>query len=98
MIDTITQDTFTDAMTKKGFGFSYEGANALFDYLEDLENDTETKINFDPIAFRCEYHEFEDLEEARDNYSNDFDTLDELRDRTTVIEIPKSKRLIIQAY
>ena len=97
MIDTITQDTFTDAMTQKGFGFSYEGANALFDYLEDLENDTETKINFDPIAFRCEYDEYESLKEVQENYQ-DIKSLDDLRDNTTVIEIPETKRLIIQAY
>ena len=95
MIDTITQNTFTDAMIKNGF--SYEGSNALFDYLEDLENDTETKINFDPIAFRCEYDEYESLKEVQENYQ-DIKSLDDLRDNTTVIEIPETKRLIIQAY
>ena len=96
MKDTITEYTFTDTMIKHGF--SYEGTKALFEHLEQYEQDCDHELEFDPIAFRCEYHEFEDLEEARDNYSNDFNTLDELRDRTTVIEIPKSKRLIIQAY
>jgi len=97
MIDTITQDTFTDAMTKKGFGFSYEGANALFDYLEDLENDTETKIEFDPIAFRCDFTEYENLKEIQDNYQ-DIKNIDDLENNTTVIQVPNTKKIIIQNY
>jgi len=97
MIDTITQDTFTDAMTKKGFGFSYEGANALFDYLEDLENDTETKINFDPIAFRCDFTEYENLKEIQKHYQ-DIKNIDDLENNTTVIQVPNTKKIIIQNY
>ena len=97
MIDTITQDTFTDAMTKKGFGFSYEGANALFDYLENLENDTETKIEFDPIAFRCDFTEYENLKEIQDNYQ-DIKNIDDLENNTTVIQVPNTKKIIIQNY
>jgi len=97
MIDIITQDTFTDAMTKKGFGFSYEGANALFDYLEDLENDTETKIDFDPIAFRCDFTEYENLKEIKEHYQ-DIKNIDDLKNNTTVIQVPNTKKIIIQNY
>jgi hypothetical protein len=97
MIDTITQDTFTDAMTQKGFGFSYEGANALFNYLEDLENDTDTKIEFDPIAFRCDFTEYENLKEIQDNYQ-DIKNIDDLENNTTVIQVPNTKKIIIQNY
>ena len=31
MKDTITQSQFTDAMTQKDHGFSYDGAKALFE-------------------------------------------------------------------
>ena len=81
MIDTITQNTFTDAMIKNGF--SYEGTIALFDYLEELENDTETKIEFDPVSLRCEYDEYENLKEVQENIKDkiihisfDIDVLD----------------------
>jgi len=95
MIDTITQNTFTDAMIKNGF--SYEGTIALFNYLEELENDTETKIEFDPVSLRCEYDEYKNLKEVQENY-NDITSLEDLRNNTTVIEIPNSEKLIIQAY
>ena len=95
MIDTITQNTFTDAMIKNGF--SYEGSNALFDYLEDLENDTETKIDFDPIAFRCDFTEYENLKEIKEHYQ-DIKNINDLENNTTVIKVPNTRKIIIQNY
>jgi len=95
MKDTITEHTFTDEMIKHGF--SYEGTKALFEYLEQLEQDCDQEIEFDPIAFRCDFDEYENLKEIQENYE-DIKDLDDLRDHTTVIEIPNTERLIIQAY
>jgi len=95
MRDTVTQDTFTDTMIKHGF--SYEGTKALFDHLEQYEQDCDQELEFDPIAFRCEYDEYESLKEVKENYQ-DIKSLDDLRNHTTVIEIPNTDRLIIQAY
>ena len=97
MKDTITQSQFTDAMTQKDHGFSYDGAKALFEHLTQYEADCDQELEFDPIAFRCEYDEYENLKEVQDNY-NDIETLKDLRNNTTVIEIPNSEKLIIQAY
>jgi len=97
MKDTITQYTFTDAMTKKGFGFSYEGANALFEYLEQYEQDLDTELDFDPIAFRCEYVEYDNFTDIKKEY-NDIRNMKDLERNTTVIQVPNSKKLIIQAY
>ena len=95
MRDTVTEYTFTDTMIKHGF--SYEGTKALFDHLEQYEQDCDQELEFDPIAFRCEYNEYESLKEVKENYQ-DIKSLDDLRNHTTVIEIPNSKRLIVQAY
>ncbi len=78
-------------------GFSYEGSKALFDYFEQYEEDCDTEIEFDPIAFRCDFTEYENLKEVKENYQ-DIKNLDDLRDHTTVIEIPNTEKLIIQAY
>ena len=78
-------------------GFSYEGSKALFDYFEQYEEDCETEIEFDPIAFRCDFTEYENLKEVKENYQ-DIKNLDDLRDHTTVIEIPNTEKLIIQPY
>ncbi len=92
---TISIFQFRDDMV--GDSFSYEGVNTLFDYLEDYEEDCGEEIEYDPTAFRCEFTEYENIEEVKKNY-NDIETLDELKDRTTVLEIPNSERLIIQDF
>ena len=95
MKDTVTEHTFTDEMIKHGF--SYEGTKALFQYLEQYEQDCDHELEFDPIAFRCEYDEYKNLEEIKENYQ-DIETLEDLQNNTSVIEIPNTDRLIIQAY
>ena len=97
MKDTITQSQFVDEMSKKDHGFSYEGAKALFEYLTQYEEDCNHELEFDPIAFRCDFNEYDNLKEVQENYE-DIKNLNDLRDHTTVIEIPNTERLIIQAY
>lgn len=48
--------------------WSYAGALALIEYLEQLEQDTETDINFNVVDIRCEYTEYKDIEDWAKNY------------------------------
>lgn len=77
--------------------FSYQGKRALYDYLTDYEEATGQEIELDPIAFCCEYSEYENLDELKKNYNN-VETLDDLKEQTTVIEIEGSDSFIIQDY
>jgi len=43
--------------------FTPHGRIALFEMLNNYEEDTGEEIEFDPIAFCCEYTEYEDMEE-----------------------------------
>jgi hypothetical protein len=97
MKDTVTEYQFVDTMAQKQHGFSYEGAKALFEYFEQYEQDTGEEMEFDPIAIRCDFDEYESLEDVKENYQ-DIESLEDLQNHTTVIEIPNSDRLIIQAY
>ena len=94
MIDTITEYQFRDEMIKHDF--SYDGSTALFNYLEQLEKDCDIKIEFDPIALRCEYDEYESLEELNKNYNEDYD-MQSLSENTQVIDVD-GERLIVQAF
>jgi hypothetical protein len=69
----------------------------LFEYFEQYEQDTGEEMEFDPIAIRCDFDEYESLEDIKKSYQ-DIETLEDLQNHTTVIEIPNSDRLIIQAY
>jgi len=44
--------------------WSYDGARALVEYLEELEDDIGKEIEFDVVALRCEYTEYGSAEEA----------------------------------
>ena len=91
--------TITLFMFRKGFevmdSFSYEGLEALYDYLTQLEDDCDIEIEFDPVGICCEWDEFKSWEDIKNNYQ--IDTLEELYDQTQVIEM-EDGRLIVQAY
>lgn len=55
--------------------FSYEGLEVLFDYLEELSEDTGETIELDPVALCCEYYE-SSIEELIDNYNIDLSEVD----------------------
>jgi hypothetical protein len=64
---------FVDADRKENF--SYEGLKALFEYLEDYEEQTGEEIELDVIAICCEYSEDTVADIAR-NYSIDLNDAD----------------------
>ena len=79
--------------------FSYEGLNSLFDYFEQLEEEMENEIDFDPIAICCEFSEYKNLDEIKKSYSSvEINNIDDLRYHTNVIEIDDSDKLIIQDF
>jgi len=99
MKDTITLNTFRDEMIKEEHGFSWEGATALFDYLVELEEDTGEEMEFDPIAFRCDFSEYENLQEVLEGCSIDYvKNMKDLKDQTQVIEVSGTQRIIIQEF
>jgi hypothetical protein len=98
MIKTITfydfEDSFSDQYKDN---FSYEGKRALFDYLENYEEETGEQIELDPVALCCEYTEYENLKELKENYS-DIKSMKDLEDHTEVIKIEGTERFIIQDF
>lgn len=61
--------------------WTYRGAHALAEYLEELEDDGNrchicgsdtTRIQIDIVAIRCEYSEYKSALEAARDYGNDY--------------------------
>jgi len=77
--------------------FSYEGLNSLFDYLEQFEEDMGKEMEFDPVAICCEYSEYENFEEIKNNYDC-IENYEDLENNTSIIEIENTDRLIIQDF
>ena len=99
MKTTINFSQFCDRFKDMGREeqFSYEGKKALFEYLEQYEEDTGEELELDIVALCCEFTEYENLNEIKENYNN-IETLNDLQDNTQVIEIEGTDRLIIQNY
>lgn len=67
IIQTVGFQTFRDAFAAIRPGsFTYEGLGALYNYLENLSEDTEEDIELDVIALCCEFTEYSEDEARRE--------------------------------
>ena len=61
-----TSRPLTCSKSDTNASWSRSGAYALVEYLEQLEEDTGSDIEFDVVAIRCDYIEFESAVQAAD--------------------------------
>lgn len=66
--------------------FSYKGLVALWNWIEEYEEDTDTETEFDPIAICCDFTEYDDLQEIQKELGEQFNSIETLQDYTIVIE------------
>ena len=61
MIQTVFFDDFVDAFTRMGRGdqFSYAGLRALFDHIEEVEEERGEQYELDVIALCCDWEEYD---------------------------------------
>jgi hypothetical protein len=96
MKDTVTRSTFTDAMREH---FTYEAIQALWDYFEQYEGDTGEELELDPVAFRCEFNEYSSLEDFHNDYDKEeYPTMEDIENSTTVIPFEKTEGFLIRAF
>jgi hypothetical protein len=62
-----------------------------------MEQTTGEEMELDVIGTCCEFTEYENIEAFQDDYGSEYETLDDIRDVTTVIEIDDDA-FIIQAF
>lgn len=74
--------------------FSDSGLRALFEYLEQVEQELGYDMELDVISLCCEYSE-SSVEDALKEY--ELDSIGELRDNTSVIEVD-NETIIFQVY
>jgi hypothetical protein len=87
-------DSFSDTYKNN---FSYEGKKALYDYLENLSEETGEDIELDTIALCCEYSEYENFEDITKSYEM-IETMEDLENHTMVIPLQGKEGLIIQEF
>jgi len=97
MKETVTRHRFIDVFMKiRPDNFSRLGLHALFDYLEEFEEDSGEELEFDVIALCCDFGEYKDLTDISEQYAKDFNNDEDLNDYTTVIEFEGG--IIIQDF
>ena len=85
--------------------FSTKGLDALFKYIEQVEDDIGEEFEFDMIGICCDYTEYDSLEDFNADYAGTpgnncwkYEILDDIREETVVIEIPDTERFIIGVF
>lgn len=92
----------------RGDHFSYEGYNALYDYLDELSEDMGEDFHVDVIALCCDFTEYESWEALYNEYTYSYNNeeeswedtdhgqfMDWVYDRTTVIEAKDYKGSLV---
>ena len=74
---TLTTSQVADELRKDtNANWSYAGANALAEYLEEYEESTGEEIELDTCAIRCDFSEYASLQDwAHDHFSNALEEL-----------------------
>ena len=81
MKNTLSTSDIVNALLADNYAkWSYKAAKALAAYLEELETDCGIEMEFDAVALRCEFDEFESLGDWADSYFNTDESLAEFLD------------------
>jgi hypothetical protein len=98
MKETLTTNEIARKLREdENAGWSYAGALALAEYLEEVDREGEQEMEFDRVAIRCDYSEHTSATEAASDYDweadkdsdedqNEAAALEFLQGRTAVIE------------
>lgn len=90
-----SSDLFHDLKKMGRDNFTYEGAKALMEFIEETAQDTGEPIEYDPIAFCCDFAEYVDIEEYnKDGF--EYEDIESLQKDTNVIEF--NGGIIVQAH
>jgi hypothetical protein len=78
--ENVGKNQFHDAFIRMGRKeqFSYEGREALYDYLVEYAEASGNPIKLDVIALCCEYQEHDSIEDYNDQYGTDFLSWDKI--------------------
>lgn len=98
MKKTVSLQDFREDFKNYGRGnqFSYDGLCALFEYLLEYEQNTETEIELDVIGLCCDYCEYKNLEEFQEDYSKNFKDIECIKENTVFIKVGESSFIIKQ--
>ena len=97
MIEVVTESQFIERFRKiRPTNFTYEGLQALFEYLEQYEDDTGEEIELDVIGLCCEFYQYDNLKEFQDDYGKDYECIEDVENETMVVPVDEESFIIRQ--
>ena len=98
IVMTLDKHDFADAFKRynRQDNFSHEGLEVLFDYLDQISDDTGEPIELDVVGLCCEYYE-SSTEELIESYNIEID-LDSCIDAQDQDEVEEIKREAVREY
>ena len=86
MKTSVSFSDFCDAFRNadRNENFSYEGKRALFDYLDNYEEECGVEVELDVIAFCCEYSE-DDVDTIINSYSIDVSDAEDDEEKAEIV-------------
>tara|TARA_Y100000593_G_scaffold13543_1_gene25258 strand:- start:762 stop:1058 length:297 start_codon:yes stop_codon:yes gene_type:complete len=97
MIEVVTESQFIDRFRQiRPTNFTYEGLQALFEYLEQYEDDTGEEIELDVIGLCCEFGQYDNLKEFQDDYGKDYECIEDIENETMVVLVDEESFIIRQ--
>lgn len=67
----------------------------MFDYLEELDMGCGAESELDPIACCCEFSEYDNIEAFQADYSDEYETMDDIRNETIVLDVGEEGFIIV---
>lgn len=111
MFMTITRHEFIDAFLRSDTyknNFSYDALSTLFEYYEELEEDTGEQVELDIVAIACDWVEYDNIEDVvKDHYGKeseeyaqmvDYQRSFEMIEGLTTVLKTRSNSLVIGAF
>ena len=97
MIEVVTESQFIERFRQiRPTNFTYEGLQALFEYLEQYEDDTGEEIELDVIGLCCEFYQYDNLKEFQDDYGKDYECIEDVENETMVVPVDEESFIIRQ--
>ena len=95
IVDRINEYSYRRAFEQlRPDNFSYDGLMALYEYLEQLSEDIDEDIELDVIAICCDYSEYENLKDFQNQYSDDYQNIEQIENKTIVIPIDNDRFIV----
>ena len=86
IIQTVNKSQFIDNLLADDYAsWTYEDAEALFDYYEQFSDDMGEDVELDRVALRCEWTRADSIDEVIEEY-DDINSLEDLQDQSQVNE------------